>query len=415
MGNKKATLSGAVGGPGTGSGLNFQVDFAIRQALEAISQALADPIQDFQISMEPRVVTTNGNVTRWDVRLSHPERVTEVKLRPSRADIVEWLECVELGTQQDADLRFELSYGRGAGPLVTAIENLCRIANEADSDIHRFNDLVAVEHSPAIEAVLQCLRTQPQLSLLRVHVAPIDPESLKREINFRLRYLVQEPDRRRLYDILFAKFHRGIEQRATYHVRGLIKESNAAKIEFVVPPTSLPPQSIAPIVSSVVYILQHCETALPTEVLAAGIDCTEEEIDHSLSTHIGAAGLSTDEGCWQVGRIKPLLVHDNGLRFIARALRQLLEFISTHRKSNLGWRQVPNAIALAKVCQSEDSELVSALFWRLDKLLKRTGNKRLVLEVERWTPKFGQVAKVDSDLRMERSESCRNGKNTPLS
>ena len=29
---------------------------------------------------------------------------------------------------------------------------------------------------------------------------------------------------------------------------------------------------------------------------------------------------------------------------------------------------------------------------------------------ERWTPKFGQVAKVDSDLRMERSESCRNGK-----
>ena len=33
---------------------------------------------------------------------------------------------------------------------------------------------------------------------------------------------------------------------------------------------------------------------------------------------------------------------------------------------------------------------------------------------ERWTPKFGQVAKVDSDLRMERSESCRNGKNTPL-
>ena len=34
---------------------------------------------------------------------------------------------------------------------------------------------------------------------------------------------------------------------------------------------------------------------------------------------------------------------------------------------------------------------------------------------QRWTPKFGQVAKVDSDLRMERSESCRNGKNTPLS
>ena len=41
--------------------------------------------------------------------------------------------------------------------------------------------------------------------------------------------------------------------------------------------------------------------------------------------------------------------------------------------------------------------------------------KRVKVLGQRWTPKFGQVAKVDSDLRMERSESCRNGKNTPLS
>ena len=386
MGNKKAikdrrrTPSGAVGGPGTGSGLNFQVDFAIRQALEAISQALADPIEDFQISMEPRVVTPDGHVTSWDVRLPHPERVTEVKLRPSRADIVEWLDRVELGTQQDAGLRFELSYGRGASSLVTAIENLCRIAKEADGNIDRFKDLVALEHSSSIEAVLQCLRTQPHVSLLRVRVAPIDPESLEREIQFRLRYLVREPNRTRLYEFLFAKFHRAIEQRATYHVRALIKEINAAQIEFFAPPTSLS-QHIAPVVSSAIYILQHCETALPAEVLAAGIDCTEQEIDDSLSTHIGAGGLSTDEGCWEIGQIRPLLVQDNGLRLIAKALCQLLEFIGTHRKSALGWRQVPNAIALAKVCQSEDHELVSALFWKLDKLLKRTGNKQLVLEV----------------------------------
>ena len=66
---------------------------------------------------------------------------------------------------------------------------------------------------------------------------------------------------------------------------------------------------------------------------------------------------------------------------LGKALRQLLEFIRTNNTSALAWRQVPNAIALAKVCQSDDPELVSALFWKLDKLLKRTGNKRLVLEV----------------------------------
>ena len=55
--------------------------------------------------------------------------------------------------------------------------------------------------------------------------------------------------------------------------------------------------------------------------------------------------------------------------------------------------------------------------WHLDEVCVWINGKTHYLwrAVERWTPKFGQVAKVDSDLRMERSESCRNGKNTPLS
>ena len=35
--------------------------------------------------------------------------------------------------------------------------------------------------------------------------------------------------------------------------------------------------------------------------------------------------------------------------------------------------------------------------------------------IERWTTEFGLVAKVDSDLRMERSESCRSERGTQLS
>ena len=377
--NRRPTVSGAVGGSGTSSGLNFQVDFAIRQALDAISQALADPIEDFQISMEPRLVTMDRQVTRWDVRLSHPERMTEVKLRPRRADIVEWLDRVERGTQQDADIRFELSYGRGAGSLIGAIESLCRIAKEAGGNVARFVGLVALEKTAAIDTVLARLKA-PHVSLLRVRVTPIDPESLEREIQFRLRLLVSEPNRKRLYELLFAKFHKGTEQRTTYRVRDLVREGCDAKIEFSAPPTSLP-QHVAPVVVNAICILQHCETGLPTEVLAAGIDCTEREIDDSLSKYIGASGLSNENGRWDVGQIWPLLAPENGPRIIAKALRQLLEFIGTHKKSALGWRQVPNAIALAKVCKSEDHELIAGLFLKLDKLLKQTGNKRLVLEV----------------------------------
>ena len=378
--DRRITQSGAVGGPGTGAGLNFQVDFAILQALEAISQELADPLEDLQISMEPRVVTGDGNVTCWDVRLSHPERVTEAKLKPKHVEIREWLDRVEIGTQQDADLRFELFYGRGAGPLLSAIESLCRIAKEADGNVGRFKDLLDLERNSGIEAALEHLKTKLHVSLLRVRVTSIDPQRLERDIQFRMRLLVCEPDRPRLYDLLFTKFHKGIEQRATYHVRDLIKEANDAQIEFFPPPT-FRPQHLAPVVSSAIYILQHCEIGLPAEVLAAGIGCTIPEIEDSLSKHVGTGGLTSDEGCWDVGPIRPLLTHGNGLRLIGKALDQLLGFIDANKESVLGWRQVPNAIALAKVCQSEDPELVSALFWRLDKLLKRTGNKRLVLEV----------------------------------
>ena len=355
MRNKKAnkdrprTSSGAVGGPGTGSGLGFQVDFAIRQALEAISQALADPIEDFRISMEPRVVTSEGNVTCWDVRLTHPERVTEVKLRPNRADIEEWLDRVNCGARQNADLRFELSYGRGASSLITAIESLCRIAKEADGSTDRFQALVALEQGSAIEAVLGRLTSEPHASLLRVHVRPIDPDRLKEEIQFRLRYLVGAQDRTRLYEFLVTKFHSGIRQRATYRVRDLIQEGRNAQIEFFAPPPSLP-RHTAPIVSRAIYILQYCETALPAEVLAAGIDCTKEEVDESLSQYLDAGGLGEEDGCWKVGEIRPLVVQENGLRLIAKALRQLLEFIGTHKRSALGWRQLRSASRAPRPC-----------------------------------------------------------------
>ena len=386
MGRRRATkdqqpaLSGAVGGPATGSGLNFQVDFAIGQALDAISQALTDPIGNFQISMEPRILTSDRHVTRWDVRLSHPDRVTEVKLKPRRADIVEWLRRVEVGVQQDADLSFEFSYGRGASSLIAAIETLCRLAKEANGSAATFNGLVAVEEIPDIDTVFGCLKTEPHMSLLRLRVTPIDSESLRRDIQFRLRHLVSQRDSTRLYEFLFAKFHKAIEHRATYNIHDLIKEGSNAQIEFFAPTRSLP-QHIEPVVSSAICILQYCESGLPVEVLAAGAGSTEREINDSLSKHIGTCGLSKEGECWKIGQVRPLLAPDDSLRHIARALRQLLEFISANKKNALGWCQVPNAIALAKVCESEDHELVSSLFWKLDKLLKRTGNKRLVLEV----------------------------------
>lgn len=377
---RRPTSSGAVGGPATASGTRYQVDFAIRQALEAISHALSDPFGDFRIFMEPRVPTPDGSATCWDVGLSHPNRVTEAKLKPKRTDIIAWLDRVDAATHQQEALEFELFYGRGASPLLSAIEKLCRIAKEADGNSDNFQQLLTIERDSDTDIVLQHLVTQPHLSLLRVRLAPSDPHRLDDEIQFRLRQLVREPDRAQLYNFLFAKFAKGLEQRATYQVRDLMQEANGNHIEFFGPPPSLP-RHLSFVLSGAIYILQHCETGLPTEVLARAIGCTTREVDDRLSEHSGASGLNQDEGCWKVGPVRRLMFHDDGAQLIAAALRQLLDFISSHKKNTVGWRQVGNAIALAKICAKSDPELVSGLFWKLDKLLKRTGNKQLVLEV----------------------------------
>src|SRR5688572_14604613 len=93
---RQENRSGATGGPAAGAGLNYQVDFAILQALELISRALVNPLEEAKITMEPRIIQ-HRSVTRWDVSISHPMTLTEAKLKPHRDDILEWLDRVEVG------------------------------------------------------------------------------------------------------------------------------------------------------------------------------------------------------------------------------------------------------------------------------------------------------------------------------
>ncbi len=371
--------SGAVGGPATGAGLDYQVDFATFQALDRISRALVNPIEDGEISIEPRVVAPAG-ITCWDVRVAPPDTLTEAKLKPKREEIVEWLDRVERGANQGGDRCFQLFYGRGAPPVLSAIERLCRIAVEADGDHAKFTSLVALERTSAFDLVLSHLKTDPHRSLLRLQITPFDPAALHRDIQLLLRVLVREPHRDRLYNLLFTKFHKGLEGRLTFRVRDLLAEAKSAGIDFFPPPT-FEPEKLEPVLLGAFFILQSCEIGLPEEILAAGLDCTVGDLNACLSRNLGCKLLAHHDGLWAVTPFQPRLLRHHGAALFDRVVRHLLEFIRANRKNPAGWRQVPNVIALAKLCQTEYPEPVASLFGILDKLLKRTGNKRLVLEV----------------------------------
>jgi tetratricopeptide (TPR) repeat protein len=378
--DRRGTQSGAVGGPGTGAGLNFQANFAVLHALDAISHALVDPLIEPDISMEPRVLTGSKVATAWDVKTSHPKKVAEAKLRPKSAEVFEWLDRIEVGLQQDDDLEFELFVGRGAGAVLSEVERLCRIAQEASGNEERFMDLVRLEHDGSTPVALQHLKFRPHRSFSRIRVTQLDPNSLVSAIDFRLRLLTGDADRKRLNDLLYSKFHRGIQNRETWKIRALMHEADEQGIVLFTPPT-FEPNYLEPLARGTIYLLQHCENGLPSEVLAAAVDCANSELDSHLSKYVERRIMRHDGGLWMVTPIKQRITYDRGSIVLGRALRQLLEYIKANKSNLNGKRQIPNAITLAKACSSCEPELVAGLFWKLDKLMKNGGNKRLALEV----------------------------------
>ena len=157
---KTGNQSGAAGGPATTAGIDFQVDFAISKALDAISRYLVNPLEEMTYSMEPRVVSNDGAVTLWDLTIGPPDTVTEAKLQPKKAEVLDWLDNVDAGVNQSGHREFELMYGRGAPPIIRAIERLRRLAVESMGDANEFTKRVALERNSDTDEVLARLKTE---------------------------------------------------------------------------------------------------------------------------------------------------------------------------------------------------------------------------------------------------------------
>src|SRR5947209_1311837 len=85
--------SGEVGGPSTGHGMAYQVDYAVWQALNLISETLSSPQKDLKIVVEPRAISEEG-ITTWDIGLQPEDTNIEVKVNPTRKDVEEWLKNI---------------------------------------------------------------------------------------------------------------------------------------------------------------------------------------------------------------------------------------------------------------------------------------------------------------------------------
>ena len=91
--------SGAVGGPGLGRGITYQVDAAIFYVLDLMSRVLTsapDATDNRYIQIEPRHVEGEV-VTRLDIFLGADNISLEAKTNPTDADVLDFLRTC--GTQ----------------------------------------------------------------------------------------------------------------------------------------------------------------------------------------------------------------------------------------------------------------------------------------------------------------------------
>jgi tetratricopeptide (TPR) repeat protein len=374
----KSPTSGATGGPATGAGLNYQINYAVLRALRLFPEVLNFPIRNPFIRVEPRVI--NGEeITRWDLSFEDQWEVAEAKLSPTKDDLTDWLQRTrQLGVE--STIRSVLVFSKSTMRRIGSLRKLIRIAIESGDDEHKFKKLVDLEDIQDRAELMKNLNESPLLRLRRLKLLELPASTLEEQITFYSNVLAGEAGGPTLQDFLFTKFAQAVPSRRTLHIRDLIKEAGARGITINAPP-SVDVPGLPDMIREVLLVLREVPLPMPPEVLGRIFTTTEEELRFRFVNE--ASVVITGSG-WKLAPL-PLPMQHASAELCARALRALLPYIEAHKYEIVGSRQAYNAMALARRCAISNPEAVARMFIFLDKPLKSLGDKHLVLEAAELT------------------------------
>ena len=133
--------------------------------------------------------------------------------------------------------------------------------------------------------------------------------------------------------------------------------------------------------TSVLAILQRCPDMVRLEVVAKALSCSQQYLEKDLGPLVKEKTLLIENGFCSL--LNPAAFTDppNIQDILSRTLEELLAFIEVYRREEIASSQVMNAVELAKKCADSHPRVVSGVFRTLDKLLKRRGDKHLVLDI----------------------------------
>jgi hypothetical protein len=368
------SISGAVGGPSTGRGLNYQVNYSIFRTIDFISRALCAPHKVWMIRIEPRA-PSQGKLTRWDISTEPPEKYFEAKLNPKRQEILEWLEHIQTAGKTYPQREFRLVYSEGGGSLLIGLGHLLRIAQETGNQ-KEFDNFIEEENKDSQE-ILSRLGSENHSLLRRIKLKNIPENVLENNISLRARWLSGDMGGKRLLEILSLKFHNAIPNRSSFLISDIIKEILDEGIQLQVPP-DITPHDLPQLVASTIVILQACRSRVPIDVIASALGHSAEDVLAEVSKYIGNV-LRIEDRFLSIGPLPSRITIPNGLDIIAHTLDTLLVYINHHKNEPVAVEQINNVLDLTNKCALSHPQSVAYVFPALDKLLKRLGNKQLVL------------------------------------
>jgi tetratricopeptide (TPR) repeat protein len=374
--------SGATGGSAMTRGSTYQTELAVLFGAEQMLHLLGNPLATSSIALEPRLVTPHG-ATRWDIgiRLGPDGKYFEAKVTVRAADVMEWLRRVGEDAALHATRQYRLVYSSGDSRLLQQIGWLASCANEA-SDEAQFDLLVAYEGRSAADEIRQALGPAWYSALRRLKPWRKAEPDLAAEIEHRLTYLVGPGHVPSAHEYLFHRLQSLGPERLTLPTETLVTELRNRGLELY-PPPMLPASSPPSLVETAAFILQRCPRPLPVGVLAGALGRSETEFVAALEPWTRDGTIVIRDAVCRVRYLVEKLRRPDQAELLSCVLEHLLDWIEQSSRTATVGDQSTNAVALAHGCSHGRPRTVARVFSVLDKILKRKGDKALVLDVAR--------------------------------
>lgn len=376
--NRSRKLSGAVGGPGLEVGKSYERRYTLRLLLDLIAKVQSTAVDNWTVSIEGRM-PSSGDVTRWDLRIEPGSGLTELKSNPSRQGILDWVARSARAETPLAPQKYIFVYSsnENARGLLKTISRLVEIAREARDDFE-FGQFCAQERLEGVDEVLTLCRGNPHRLLSQMSLEQVLDASLDGDIEFRARSLAGSKATQ-LTDRLTTIVLDAAKVRGNLSVRKLIGQLTEQGIPLHTPVDT---SSVsASRTTELVFILQNCEVGLPVTPLAEALRCSIHELESEISLLEQTDRVSRDG---EIVRLSPgaaPVLSAPAEDLLARTLDALVDFLEAGPDVNTLRTQSHNVVVLCAVCLRSYPKQVALVFPRLDKRIKRLGNKQLVLQI----------------------------------